>query len=236
MVTGVPKFMDTEQIIVREAFLAGLIDSDGCTRVQHGSIRAKVPSAYLPIRDGIYSITRSLGLNVTVYFKAARIGPPGLNDSDLWTFDIFGGSNRQTLLSILNWCAAERKRNHPIQYPRERDREEFAEDSEDSEADGHRRELEEDAVGYSNKRACHSTADTSISYEQDTTLVANISDPEAGSYSKHYGTPDPKCEENLTEVSEPLVSNDVTSFFTCYTKSAPDSLMSTKVKSTDRAY
>ncbi|SCV05672.1 LANO_0H12640g1_1 [Lachancea nothofagi CBS 11611] len=112
----VPMFLSTDQVIVREAFLAGLIDSDGCCRIQNNCLRAKIVTALPPVRDAISAIGRSLGLNVTVYFYHERIHKLGYHESDAWTFNLFGGPNLEILQSILNRCSCERKRDPPIQY------------------------------------------------------------------------------------------------------------------------
>ncbi|CEP63938.1 uncharacterized protein LALA0_S09e05864g [Lachancea lanzarotensis] len=121
----VPKFLSTDQKIVREAFLAGLIDADGSTRIQDNLIRAKIVTVLPPVRDAINAIARSLGLNVTVYFYHERMHKLGYHESDAWTFNLFGGTNQETLQSILNRCSCERKRNPPIQKDRNEDVEEF---------------------------------------------------------------------------------------------------------------
>ncbi|SCU81818.1 LAFA_0C07360g1_1 [Lachancea sp. 'fantastica'] len=121
----VPDFVRIDQRIVREAFLAGLIDSDGSTRIQDNKIRVKIVTVLPPVRDAINSIARSLGLNVTVYFYHERVHRLGYHESDAWTFNILGGLNQDILQSILNRCSCERKKNPPIQYTRTRDVEEF---------------------------------------------------------------------------------------------------------------
>ncbi|CEP63936.1 uncharacterized protein LALA0_S09e05820g [Lachancea lanzarotensis] len=128
----VPKFLSTDQRIVREAFLAGLIDSDGCTRIQDNLIRIKIVTVLPSVRDAIYAIARSLGLNVTVFFYHERMHKLGYHESDAWTFNLFKGTNLDTLQSILSRCSCERKRNPPIQLAKTRDVEEF-EDQEDEE-------------------------------------------------------------------------------------------------------
>ncbi|QLL31950.1 hypothetical protein HG536_0C01180 [Torulaspora globosa] len=135
---NVPLFMRTEEIVVREAFLAGLIDSDGYCDIQDGSIRVIIPTAYPPIRDGMRSIGRSLGLNVSTSFRGAHFYERhGQNKSDTWTFYLSGGTNDETLRSILNRCSCERKRNPKIQYCTNTDFEEFDSDyqSEENEND-----------------------------------------------------------------------------------------------------
>ncbi|QLL31713.1 hypothetical protein HG536_0B05780 [Torulaspora globosa] len=89
---SVPLFMRTEQIVVREAFLAGLIDSDSSCNIQGGSIRAEIATVYPPIGDGVNFIGRSLGLTVSVHFRGANFSERhGLKESDLWTFHYMVG-------------------------------------------------------------------------------------------------------------------------------------------------
>ncbi|QLL31815.1 hypothetical protein HG536_0B06830 [Torulaspora globosa] len=126
---SVPLFMRTEQIVVREAFLAGLIDSDGSCNIQHECVRVQIKTVYPPIRDGINLIGRSLGLTVSTHFRGANFNErSGLNESDKRTFHLFGGTNHETLRSIPNRCSCERKRNPKVQYSRDRDFDEFDSD------------------------------------------------------------------------------------------------------------
>ncbi|SCU85350.1 LAMI_0C10946g1_1 [Lachancea mirantina] len=108
---NVPIFMRTDTFLVREAFMAGLIDSDGCTSIADNIVRAKISTVYVPIRDGILFIGQSLGLNVTTTFSPMQDSRRGIHENDIWTFNLFPGQNGATLMSILKRCACERKRN-----------------------------------------------------------------------------------------------------------------------------
>ncbi|QLQ80753.1 hypothetical protein HG537_0E01070 [Torulaspora globosa] len=135
---NVPLFMQTEEIVVREAFLAGLIDSDGHCCIQDGSIRVEIKTVYLPVRDGIKFIGRSLGLTVSTSFLGAHFNVRrGKHHNNTWIFYLYGGTNHETFRSILNRCSCERKRNPKIQYRRDRDFQEFGSDyqSEENEYD-----------------------------------------------------------------------------------------------------
>ncbi|QLL31517.1 hypothetical protein HG536_0B03810 [Torulaspora globosa] len=135
---NVPLFMRTEQIAVREAFLAGLIDSDGYCNIQNGCIHVVIKTVYLPIRDAINFIGRSLGLTVSTNFRRANFDErSGVNHRDHWVCELYGGTNHETLRSMLNRCSCERKRNPKLVYIRNRDFEEFDSDyqSEENEND-----------------------------------------------------------------------------------------------------
>lgn len=107
---SVPEFLRFETRSVKEYFMAGLIDSDGCTICEEGTYKACIKTSYQPIRDGILSIVHSLGLNVTVSFEPQRMGED-FNRRDCWYFNIFQGCNSSVFWSILNKCACDRKRN-----------------------------------------------------------------------------------------------------------------------------
>ncbi|SCW02481.1 LAFE_0F07382g1_1 [Lachancea fermentati] len=128
---AIPSFMKTEQRLVREAFMAGLIDSDGFINIQDHCLRVKISTISPLIRDGILSVGRSMGLNVTVHFCPEKQNLNGYHESDTWVFHLFGGSNHGTLWSILCRCSCERKRNPPIQFVRKRDVAEFETDDEE---------------------------------------------------------------------------------------------------------
>lgn len=113
---NVPDFMRTETRTVRECFMAGLIDSDGCSRNDHGTVKVKIPTAFPPIRDGILFIGRSLGLNITVTFEPER-QRENFHQSDTWIFHLLPGANKEIFWSILNRCSCERKRSPPIIGP-----------------------------------------------------------------------------------------------------------------------
>lgn len=108
----IPEFLRYEIRSVREYFLAGIIDSDGYTNNQIGTFKIKIPSAYQPIKDGILSISRSLGLNVTMTFDPER-EREDFNQSDTWVIHLLEGANRSVFWSILMKCSCERKKNLP---------------------------------------------------------------------------------------------------------------------------
>lgn len=88
---SVPSFMKTEQKPVRGAFMAGLIDSNGSVNIQDHCLRVKMSTTSPPIRDGILSVGRSIGLNVSVYLSPEKESPKGYHESDTWVLHLFGG-------------------------------------------------------------------------------------------------------------------------------------------------
>ncbi|QLQ80169.1 hypothetical protein HG537_0D01700 [Torulaspora globosa] len=107
---SIPLSMRLESRMVREIFMAGLIDSDGCVYNDHGTVKIKIPTAFALIRDGILFIGRSLGLSVSVSFEPERQREL-FCQHDTWIFHLFPGSNRAVFTSILGECSCERKRN-----------------------------------------------------------------------------------------------------------------------------
>lgn len=106
----VPAFLRFETRSVKEFFMAGLIDSDGCTNTIEGTARVAIKTVFEPIKDGIFIIVRSLGLNLTVSFDPEQIREDGLHQNDTWIFHLFEGANKSVFWSILNKCSCERKR------------------------------------------------------------------------------------------------------------------------------
>ncbi|CCH58878.1 hypothetical protein TBLA_0B00330 [Henningerozyma blattae CBS 6284] len=109
----IPQFMWDEDIEVREAFLAGLIDSDGYVKKQFeskGIYKAAIQTIYPSIMEGISNISRSLGISVTITTRSERkekIG--GKNCHCKFTFDcnITGGT---ALQNVLAYCRSGHKR------------------------------------------------------------------------------------------------------------------------------
>lgn len=108
---NIPEFLRFETRSLKEYFVAGLIDSDGCTNTIEGTARVAIKTAYEPIKDGILLIVRSLGLNLTVSFDPEQIRQDGLHQNDTWIFHLFEGANKSVFWSILKKCSCERKRN-----------------------------------------------------------------------------------------------------------------------------
>ncbi|SCW00327.1 LAFE_0C01750g1_1 [Lachancea fermentati] len=109
---NVPHFLRTDQLMVREAFLAGLIDSDGTAAIVNGYLYTSITTVYPLIRDGIQFVVRSLGLNISTHIRPS--GPvantPYIRKKQ-WRFHLSNGSNPDVLRSVLDRCSATRKRN-----------------------------------------------------------------------------------------------------------------------------
>ncbi|QLG72178.1 hypothetical protein HG535_0C05320 [Zygotorulaspora mrakii] len=112
----IPTFMRLEQRVVRETFMAGLIDADASVIVKNHTIRVKLPTVHESIRNGIFWITRSLGLNISIYFHHSRNSPNGDRKNDSWIFHILGGTNLEVLFSILSKCSSEKNKTPLIEY------------------------------------------------------------------------------------------------------------------------
>lgn len=107
---SVPEFLRFETRSVKEYFMAGLIDSDGNTNAIEGTFKVAIKTASEPTKDGILSIVRSLGLNLTVTFEPERIRDDDLHQNDSWILHFFEGANKAVFWSILNKCSCKRKR------------------------------------------------------------------------------------------------------------------------------
>lgn len=119
----IPEFMYGEHIEVREAFLAGLIDSDGYV-VKKGegpeSYKIAIQTVYSSIMDGIVHISRSLGMSATVTTRSAREEIiEGRKVQCQFTYDcnVAGGT---TLQNVLSYCRSGHKtRDVPLIVKRE---------------------------------------------------------------------------------------------------------------------
>lgn len=107
---NIPKFLRHETRLVREFFMAGLIDSDGCVLEQEGTYKVAIKSAFPPVKDGIVFIARSLGLNLSVFFEPEK-QRENFHQSDTWTVHWFEGNNKAVFWPIIANCSCERKRN-----------------------------------------------------------------------------------------------------------------------------
>lgn len=108
----IPSFMRSETKEVRETFIAGLIDADGSTYRDNGSVKVKISTVHAPIRDGLLVLGQSLGLSVTVSVDAQQQRET-FNQSETWVFHLLSGSNKHVLRSIVNRCSCERQRCPP---------------------------------------------------------------------------------------------------------------------------
>ncbi|KAL3236327.1 Hop [Nakaseomyces bracarensis] len=112
----VPSFMWTEDIEVREAFLAGLIDSDGYVvkrKENPNTYKVSIQTVYSSIMDAIVHIARSLGISATVTTRSAR---PEVIEGRLvscqFTYDC-NISGASALQNILSYCRSGHKRQDP---------------------------------------------------------------------------------------------------------------------------
>lgn len=107
---NIPDCLRFETRSVREYFMAGLVDSDGCTILKDGTCKVAIKSAFPLVKDGIIAVARSLGLNLTVSFEP-ETERENFHQSDTWTIHWFEGNNRAVFWAILAKCSCERKRN-----------------------------------------------------------------------------------------------------------------------------
>lgn len=63
-----PSIYAFDENIVREALIAGLIDSDEFVQ-KHNILTVSIPSMYIPTKCGIFTVCRLLGLNVSILFR-----------------------------------------------------------------------------------------------------------------------------------------------------------------------
>lgn len=112
----VPEFMWTEDVEVREAFLAGLIDSDGYVvkrKENPDTYKVSIQTVYPCIMDAIVNIARSLGISATVTTRSAR---PEVIEGRLvncqFTFDC-NISGSSALQNVLSYCRSGHKRRCP---------------------------------------------------------------------------------------------------------------------------
>ncbi|QLG70263.1 hypothetical protein HG535_0A02010 [Zygotorulaspora mrakii] len=113
-----PDFVQTEEIIVREALLAGLLDADGSTSIYRSQISMRIATVYPPLRDGAMLAARSLGLNVSVSHAAAKSFET-YNAQEVWNLFITPGSNIERFFGIIDRCGLERRRDMPV-YPKKK--------------------------------------------------------------------------------------------------------------------
>lgn len=119
----IPQFMWSEDIEVREAFLAGLIDSDGYvskTVDKSGKNKVSIQTIYPSIMSGIVQISRSLGITATVTTKPERTSiVKGKTVQCKFTFDC-GITANTSLQNVLSYCqSGHKKRDMPLTVRRE---------------------------------------------------------------------------------------------------------------------
>lgn len=104
-VKNIPSFLSTDNIGIRETFLAGLIDSDGYVSDEHGTT-ATVKTIHTSVRDGLVAVARSLGLFVSVNTEPAKVDKNGTIHKVSHAVYMSGGD---VLLNVLSQCAGTRK-------------------------------------------------------------------------------------------------------------------------------
>lgn len=122
-----PSIHAFDENIVRESLIAGLIDSDGFVQKQN-VLTASIASVYVPIKSGIVTVCRSLGLNVSVSFKPEHINPDGWHCQDTYTCVISPGLNMEIFKSVLSRCGCIRKATAKGANPSALGQDPFAED------------------------------------------------------------------------------------------------------------
>lgn len=109
----VPSFMWTEDIEVREAFLAGLIDSDGYVVKRNegpDAFKASIQTIYPSIMNGIVHVSRSLGIASTVTTRSARTETiEGRKVNCHFTYDCHI-AGRTPLQKVLSYCCSGHKK------------------------------------------------------------------------------------------------------------------------------
>lgn len=108
----IPSFMWTEDIEVREAFLAGLIDSDGYVSKHKNpsdSYKVSIQTIYPSIMGGIVHISRSLGMPVTVTTRSAKVATiVGRTVNCHFTYDCHI-AGRTPMQKVLSYCRSGHK-------------------------------------------------------------------------------------------------------------------------------
>lgn len=112
----IPSFMWTEDIEVREAFLAGLIDSDGyVVKRNEGpeSFKVSIQTIYPSIMNGIVHVSRSLGIATTVTTRSARTEIiEGRKVNCHFTYDCHIAGHTP-LQKVLSYCCSGHKTRPP---------------------------------------------------------------------------------------------------------------------------
>lgn len=108
----IPSFMWTEDLEIREAFLAGLIDSDGYVSKRKNpsdSFKVSIQTVYPSIMGGIVHISRSLGMPVTVTTRSAKTATiAGRKVSCHFTYDCHL-AGRTPMQKVLSYCRSGHK-------------------------------------------------------------------------------------------------------------------------------
>ncbi|KAK3811376.1 MAG: homing endonuclease-domain-containing protein [Linnemannia elongata] len=116
----VPQWLRKESISVREHFLAGLIDSDGCCTKQRNSHSriyhdVTIATIYPKIAEGVFVLARSLGIPYSVCHKPAKFD--GRHTQKLLYH--IGLQPCSALTNVLSLCAVDTKwQSAPVTFIR----------------------------------------------------------------------------------------------------------------------
>lgn len=110
----IPEFMYYEDVEIREAFLAGLIDSDGYVSEKDGqSFRVSIQTIYHSFMEGIVNIARSLGISATVTTRLPKQHViEGRYVQCKFTYDC-KLSGKSPLQNVLAYCGSTHKIREP---------------------------------------------------------------------------------------------------------------------------
>ena len=107
----VPKHLAIDDIKVREFFLAGLIDADGCVREnQDGSKSASITTVHKSVSEGVVRVARSLGIEVSINTEDERIDSQGVRHQ----FSYCVSLNGAPLAGVLQNSALERNSTNSV--------------------------------------------------------------------------------------------------------------------------
>lgn len=109
----IPTFMWNEDVEVREAFLAGLIDADGYVvknKEGQGSFKVAIQTIYPSIMNGVIHISRSLGISATVTTRSAKSSViVGRKVNCQFTYDC-NIAGTAALQKVLSYCTSGHKK------------------------------------------------------------------------------------------------------------------------------
>ena len=113
---AVPSHIACDDIKVREMFLSGLIDSDGCVKLNSdGTKNATINTIYKAVSEGVVKIARSLGIKVSVGTEDEKIDSNGVRHQ--FNYRVF--LNGKALAGVLSNCALARKSVDIVPFTRE---------------------------------------------------------------------------------------------------------------------
>ena len=106
-----PEWFKTQEISLREYFIAGLIDSDGHVELDSFGklINASITTIYSSICENLCELARSLGLKTSVYIRNAYIDKEGYEHKKSYAIKLWKNSGF-CLESILSKCVLPRKK------------------------------------------------------------------------------------------------------------------------------